>query len=325
MKAVVVTAFGGPENLKMIDMEIPAAGPKQVLLRVERTSVNFADIKARYGQKGAVPPFIPGLDAAGVVVETGAEVTRFRPGQRVIAFPKGGSYAEYAVADEALTFAVPDRLDLETAAACPTVSFLSHKLLADVARLEAGEKVVVHAAAGGVGTTLVQMAKLLGAGTVIGTVGDESKAETAYEAGADLVLCYGQGPFAAQVNERTRGRGADIICDSVAGPVADESLHCLAPYGRLVQFGSASGQDGTFRTRDLHASCRSVLGFSLGTTRAQRPQLLQATAEQVLPMLADGRLKMKIGRTFALADAPAAHAWVESRRSTGKVLLVPPS
>lgn len=321
MKAVAVTAFGGPEHMQLVDMEIPQVKPNQVLIRVEMTSVNFADIKSRYGKKGGQLPFVPGLDAAGTVERVGSEVTRFQPGQRVVAFPAGGSYAEYVVASEDLTFALPDNMDFDTAAACPVVSFTSYKLLADVARLAPGETVLIHAAAGGIGTTAIQLAKLLGAGKVIGTVGHENKAAIALEAGADHVICNDTEDFAAKVNELTDGAGADVILDSISGSVTERSMDCLAWYGRLVHFGNASGEVGTVKTIDLHASCRSVLGFSFGTTRSKRPHLLQDTAEKVFAYLADGSLHIKIGRRFDLEEAASAHAWVESRQSTGKVLL----
>ena len=321
MKAVVVTAYGGTENMSCKDIERPVPGPGQVLVKVAATSVNFADIKSRYGKKGGKLPFIPGLDAAGVVVQVGQDVKQFQVGQRVIAFPSNGSYAEYIVANENLTFAIPDSMDFLTAAAAPIVSFTSYKLLADVARLEQGETVLIHAAAGGIGTTAIQLAKLLGAGKVIGTVGNESKRQTALEAGADHVIVYEDARFAEEVNELTNGEGANVILDSIAGKVSEESIRCLAPYGRLVHFGNASGDVGTFKTVDLHASCRSVLGFSFGTTRSKRPHLLRDTAEKVLGYLTDGSLKIRIGRRFPLSEAALAHDWVESRQSTGKVLL----
>lgn len=322
MRAILVTEFGPPEVLKCTTVDIPSITSNQVLIRVEATSVNFADIKSRYGKKGSGKlPFIPGLDVAGVVEKVGSDVKRFTEGQRVIAFPKMGSYAEYVVADEILTFAIPDNVDFDTAAACPVVSFTAFKLLADVARLEPGETVLIHAAAGGVGTTAIQLAKILGAGCVIGTVGSTTKIATALDAGADHVICYEDVDFAEKVMELTNGRGADVILDSISGQVSEKSLECLAMYGRLVHFGNSSGHVGRFQTKDLHSSCRSVLGFSLGTTRKERPHLLHNAADHVLRYLAEGRLKMKIGKKFALEEAVEAHRWVESRNSTGKVLL----
>ncbi|MGG2065924.1 quinone oxidoreductase family protein [Bacillus sp. S14(2024)] len=322
MKAIVVTAFGGPEVMRYTDIAIPSINANQVLIRVVATSVNFADIKSRYGKKGTGNlPFIPGIDAAGIIEQVGSKVTNIKVGQRVIAFPLNGSYAEYVAADEELTFALPDEIDFETAAACPIVSFTSYKLLADVARLQQGETVLIHAAAGGVGTTAIQLAKILGAGKVIGMVGNEAKKKIALEAGADHVICYKEEDFVHKVNELTNGVGADVILDSISGTVSERSLQCLAFYGRLVHFGNASGDIGTFQTKDLHASCRSILGFSFGTTRKKHPHLLQHTAKQVFRHLSNGNLQIKVGKHFFLQDAGKAHEWVESRQSTGKVIL----
>jgi NADPH:quinone reductase len=323
MKAVVVTDFGGPEVLKYREVEKPSIASRQVLIRVAATAVNFADIKARHGQYHGTgqPPFVPGLDAAGTVEEVGAEVQHIKAGDRVIAFPKNGSYAEYVVADEDLTCVIPDNVDFDTAAACPTVSITSYKLIKDVARLVPGETVLIHAAAGGIGTTAIQLAQILGAGLVIGTVGNGNKIAAAKDAGADHVICYETEDFAEKVNELTDGQGADVILDSISGWVAEKSLDCLSFYGRLVNFGIAGGMAGKVKTTDLHSSCRSVLGFSLGTTRNKRPHLLQDAAKQVLTYLEDGRLQMKIGARFSLEDSAKAHQLVESRQSTGKVLL----
>ncbi|GMA60175.1 hypothetical protein GCM10025859_06150 [Alicyclobacillus fastidiosus] len=162
---------------------------------------------------------------------------------------------------------------------------------------------------------------MFGAGCVIGTAGSEAKVATALDAGADQVICYENADFVEKVMEVTDGRGADVILDSISGRVSEQSLECLAKYGRLVHFGNASGEVGHFRTVDLHSSCRSVLGFSLGTTRKERPQLLQHAADVVLKYLADGRLNIKIGKRYPLEQAMDAHHWVESRQSVGKVLL----
>lgn len=321
MKAIVVTHFGGPEHMKVIEMEPPKINSKQVLIRVKYTSVNYADIKSRYGKKRGTLPFIPGLDVAGIVESVGSEVTKLKAGQRVIAFPKNGSYAEYVVADEILTYSIPDSIDFQTAAACPIVSFLSFKLIEDIARLQKHETILIHAAAGGVGTTAIQIAKILGAGTVIGTVGSEQKKEIALEAGADHVICYENENFAQKVNELTNGEGVNIILDSIAGRVTEDGLNCLAPFGRLVMFGNSSGLAANISTNDLHSSCRSILGYSLGTTRNKRPELLQGVADKVFTYIQNGSLHIKIGRQFDLLEVSDAHIWIESRQSIGKVIL----
>jgi NADPH2:quinone reductase len=324
MKAVVVSKFGGPEVLEYRQVDKPIIGPNQVLIKVAATSVNFADIKARYGNKGGnQPPFIPGLDVAGTITEVGAGVQEFQLGQRVIAFPKNGSYAEYVAADSILTYALPNQIDFATAAACPLVSFTSYKLLADVGRINSGESVLIHAAAGGIGTTAIQLARILGAGKVIGTVSSEEKVNIALQAGADHVINTSRDDFVENVLEITQGQGVDVILDSIAGKVTEQGMKCLARFGRLVQFGNASGEIAVIPSTELHTSCRSVLGFSLGTTRIHRPQILREVAEKVFGYIENGSLDIIIGHKFPLEEARLAQELVENRVSQGKVLLIP--
>lgn len=322
MKAIVVTSFGGSEVMKYTDVDIPAISEDQVLIRVVATSVNFADIKSRYGKKGnKALPFILGIDAAGIVERVGSHVKNIYPGQRVIAFPQNGSYAEYVVANENLTFVLPDEVDFQTAAACPIVSFTSYNLLANVARLQQGESVLIHAAAGGIGTTAIQLAKLLGAGTVIGTVGSEAKKEIALDAGADYVIGHQDEDFVEKVNELTNGEGVDVILDSISGTVSERSLKCLAYYGRsfisVMQVVKLA-----ISKRKIYmqvAALYSVLALELHEKK--RPELLQETANEVFRYLRDGHLQIKATKSFPLQDAGKAHEWVESRKSTGKVIL----
>lgn len=225
MKAVVATQFGAPDVLTYTDIDQPQAGPGQVLIKVEAYSVNFSDIKTRRGSKGnGKVPYVPGIDAAGVITEVGENVHGLTVGQRVIAFPKGGAYAEYAVAPANLTFPISEKIDFLTAAAAPIASFTAYQLLADVARIQAGETVLVHAASGGVGTTAIQFAKLLGAGKVIGTVSRDEKAAVVLEAGADHVINRSAEDFAKKTLEYTNGIGVNIILDSIAAEVTEKSL-----------------------------------------------------------------------------------------------------
>ncbi|MCL6637494.1 MAG: quinone oxidoreductase [Alicyclobacillus sp.] len=325
MRAVVVTRLGGPEVLQCQEVPVPTPSADEVLIRVRALSVNYADIKAREGRYHGTgePPFIPGLDAMGVVEAVGAEVTGVQPGQRVVAFPGQGSYAEYIVAKAALTYPVPDTVDDATAAACPTVALTAYELLHRVARLQSGESVLVYAAAGGVGTTALQLAKLAGAGLVIGAVGSRAKEEVARRFGADKVVVYTEEPVADRVLAWTEGRGVDVILDSVAGPTFPANLQCLARFGRLAVFGNAGGPPGQVLTSDLHSSCRSVLGYSMGTTRRYWPDSLRTSALTVLNLLGEGKLQMHISAQFPLEAASEAHALVASRQSTGKVLLLP--
>ncbi|WP_042149612.1 zinc-binding dehydrogenase [Paucisalibacillus sp. EB02] len=320
MKAVIIEKFGGPEVLKYKEVAEPTLSSREVLIRVSKTSVNYADIKSRIGNKGNGNfPLILGLDLVGTIEKVGEGVDNLEIGQRVIAFPKNGSYAEYAVATEQLTFPIPDTISDEVAAASPIVSFLSYMLLKDIGRLIKGETVLVHSAAGGVGTTAIQMAKLLGAGMVIGTVGSSKKIDVALDAGADYVFTYHD--FLNNTLDLTNGVGVDVVLDSMSGKVSEGSMGCLAEYGRLVHFGNSSGEVGNFKTKELHASCRSVLGFSLGNTRKKRPYLLKEAADKVIPLLANGSLNMVIDAEYPLNKVAEAHRVIENREHTGKILI----
>ncbi|MGK7376689.1 quinone oxidoreductase family protein [Planococcus sp. 1R117A] len=328
MKAIVVKELGAPEVMQLKEVEEPKIAPNQVLIQVQAISVNFADIKARQGQyhgTASGTAFTPGLDCAGEIIEVGSEVTKFKPGQRVMAFPKEGSYAEYAAADEDLTYMVPDELDIETAAASLTVGITAYNVIRKMARLTPGETILIHAAAGGIGLTAIQLAKIFGAGTVIGTVGSDEKKEVAKNFGAGHVINYVTEDFAAEVKKLTGGKGADVILDTVAGENFEKSMKCLAPFGRIISFGhgNTGSVPGNITTADLHSSCRSVIGYSTGTYRKQRPEFLQEAAEKITEFLLEKKLEMAISKRFPLAEASKAHAHIESRKSIGKILLVP--
>jgi NADPH2:quinone reductase len=280
-------------------------GASEVRIRAVAASVNFADIKARQGlyHNGGKLPFVPGLDVAGIVDAMGSDVTGLHIGQRVIAFPQSGSYSEYTIADRNLVYALPEEVGWEEAAAVPTVFVTAHQLLTTVTRLMPGETVLVHAAAGGVGTAAVQLARYLGAGTVIGTVGSDIKLDIARQYGADHVFNYARESFAEAVLKATYGRGVDIILDSVGGDEFAENFRCLAPYGRIAVFGNASGRYGAVSGSELHGSCRAVLGYSMGTTRRLRPETLLPSVTAVLELVRDKTLKVLIGARFALEDA----------------------
>lgn len=324
MKAMGVFAYGGPEALTLIELEKPVPKDNQVLIRVEGVSVNFADIQTRKGSfhgSGAVFPIIPGLDAMGVVESFGRDVTGIKEGERVIAFPHTGTYAEYVVADGNLVFPIPDEINFEQAAACPLVSFASHMLLNKVARLQRGETLLIHAAAGGIGTTAIQIAKSMGAGLIIGMVGKESKIQQTLQAGADVALCEANDDFVAKVNELTNNKGADVILDSLGGTYTSRGMNCLANYGRMVAFGNASGSYAEIGTNLLHSSCRSVLGYSSVTTRKTRPEWFSETAEEVIRLMVTGKINMQVSHVLNLEEAAKAHELMESGAVTGKIVL----
>lgn len=319
MKAIVVEQNGPPETLRY--QEVPDPNPKagEVLVRTTLTGLNYADVQARRGgyEAGSPPPFIPGLDAVGVVEALGEDV---QVGQRVAAFTAGGSYAEKVTAKAVLTYPVPSELPDEAVSGL-TALVTAYNTLTWAGRLQNGEIVLVHAAAGGVGSLAVQIAKALGAGRVFATVGSSTKAEFVRNLGADEVLGY-EG-FAEKVLGLTQQQGADLILDSVAGEVFSRGMQCLAPFGRMVVYGHASGQAGTFETRPLHRQTKAVIGYSSGHYRRSRPELLRPTVEAVFELLKAGKIRLEIGARFKMEEAPKAHALMEHRQSMGKILLYP--
>lgn len=319
MRAVIQYEFGDSHVLQLANVETPKISEDEVLIKTAFTSVNFADIKSRRGNKGKANfPFTLGLDAAGTVVEAGKS-PGFDAGDRVIAFPIGGSYAEYVKAHKQLTFKIPESLSFEQAAAMPTVSILSYILLHEIGQVKKNDTIVVHSGAGGVGSMLVQLAKLAGVENVIATVGNLAKEGYVKRLGADCVCTY--DTFPEKVLQLTNGKGAHVIFDSVAGEVTTASLDCLALYGTLVQFGNSSGSAGHFKTSDVHSSCRNVKGFSLGTTRKHRPEVLAPAAGKVIDLFASGTLMLPIEKIFDLSEVEQAHDLIESRKYEGKVLL----
>lgn len=327
MKAIVVSEFGEPDVLAYEKVNIPTIGPEEVLIEVQATSVNFADIKARIGEFHGVEgsSFTPGLDCAGIVIAVGEKVTKVEKGQRVAAFPTGGSYAQYVKAHEALTYPIPDQLDIEVAAASLTVGVTAYNVIKKVARLTEGDTILIHAAAGGIGTTAIQLAKHFGASTIIGTVGSDEKKEITTTLGADYTINYRKKDFVKEVNRLTDGRGVDVILDTISGKNFEGSMNCLADFGRVVIFGHANDGSvpGTLQTDALHSSCRAVMGYSTGTCIKKRPEYLKDAAEAILHLLVEEKLVIHISKSYSLQDASKAHAHIESRNSVGKVVLLP--
>ncbi|MEI2354917.1 quinone oxidoreductase family protein [Mesobacillus zeae] len=319
MKAVIQNEFGDASVLTYTDVAFPKIGKNEVLIKVAYTSVNYADIKKRRGNKGKGNfPLMLGLDVAGTIEEVSPK-SNFSKGERVIAFPKDGAYAEYVVANEQLVFKIPDSLSFEQAASMPTVSILSYMVLYEIGQVQKPDTIVIHSAAGGVGSMLVQLAKLAGVQKIIGTVGNLDKENYVKTLGANVVCTY--DTFVEEVLKETNNFGANIIFDSVAGEVTGKSLECLALYGTLVQFGNSSGKAGTFKTSDVHSSCRNIKGFSLGTTRKHYPERLAPVAEKVLELFVAKKVTLPVARVFNLSDIALAHKLVESRNYEGKVLI----
>lgn len=323
MKGILVEKFGGPEVLEYRDLDDPQPKSDQVLICVHAVGVNFADVKARtnaYHVKRQLP-FIPGLDVAGTIEAVGPGVKNLTKGQRVVAFPQSGSYCELALAHEVLTFPIPDSITDETAATFPVVAGTSYTMLSRIARLLPGEGILLHSAAGGVGTTALQIARHLGARPIITSVGSDIKKSLLTELGVDAVINYRTENYVEKTLAMTDGKGVNVILNPLAGKILERDLDCLAPFGRLLCFGNASGQPASISSDKLQGSCRSMLGFSFGTLRHTRPQEVSGIMQAVITLLADGKFHMVMGRQFPLAKAADAHRHLESRASTGKILL----
>jgi NADPH:quinone reductase len=322
MFAIVVDAFGEADQLQWREVPDPVPWPGNVAVKVGLTSVNFADIQARrgVGGAGAQVPFTPGLDAMGTIVALGEGVTDRHVGQRVAVNPDGGSYAEIVVARSVLTYPMDDAISNE-AAASPTVLVTAYNLLTLAGRLQAGESVLVHSAAGGVGSVAVQMARELGAGSIFATVGSPQKVALVQGLGADIVIDTSSEDFAETIKAQTGGAGVDVILDAVGGPTLERGLPVLAEFGRYAIYGQSSGMTASTRVDGLHRGNRAVIGYSSGHYRRKRPAALLPAATAAYELVRHGRISILEGARYALCDAAAAHRFVESRASTGRVFL----
>ena len=322
MRAVRVHETGGPEVLSLESIDDPVPGPGEVLVRVEATGVNFIEIYQRKGIYKTPLPMTPGEEGAGTVAAVGPGVADVRVGDRVVSYNLRGSYADLALADANRLVAIPDDVSTHDAAAVMLQGMTAHYLVTSVHALQPGETCLVHAAAGGVGLLLCQMAKRRNA-IVIGTVSSEEKAARARAAGADEVIIYTRQDFAAEVARITGGKLVQVVYDSVGATTFEKSLECLAPRGMMALFGQSSGVVPPFDP--LLLLRRGSLFFTrptLGHYAATRDELVWRASE-VLGWVRDRSLKVNIDREVPLAHAGEAHRALEGRRTTGKVLLVP--
>lgn len=322
MKAIQISKNGGPEVLVPTEVTQPLPGPDEALIAIEAAGVNFIDVYFREGRYPASLPFIPGQEAAGTVAAVGDGVNTVKVGDRVAWCGISGTYSEFAVAPVSRLVAVPDGLSLKDAAAAMLQGMTAHYLSHSTYPIKKGDEVLIQAGAGGTGLLLTQMAKMLGA-RVFTTVSDDEKAELSRGAGADEVLIYTKSDFAAEVKRLTGGAGLDVVYDSVGQSTFEQSLTCLRRRGTLALFGGSSGAVPPFDLIRL-----STMG-SLFVTRptlkdyiASREEL-EVRAADIFGWLADGRLKLRAEHTWPLAEAAEAHRALESRKTTGKVLLLP--
>ena len=320
MKTVQVKQPGGPEAIELVEVAKPTAGPKQALVRVVASGVNFIDVYFRMGLYKADLPITLGSEAAGIVEAVGPDVTEVAPGDRVAYAMARGSYAEYAAVPAAMLVKIPDGLDFETAAAAMLQGMTAHYLTHSTYPLKSGDTCLVHAAAGGAGGLTVQMAKMIGA-RVFGTVSTDEKASIAREHGVDEVILYTQQEFDVEARRLTGGKGVDVVYDSVGKTTFDKSLNSLRPRGTLALFGQSSGPVPPFDANILNGKGSLYLTRpSLGHYVLTRDELLWRAGD-VLNWVASGRLKLRIDRIYPLSEAASAHRDLEGRKTAGKLLL----
>jgi NADPH:quinone reductase len=316
MRAIQIQEFGGPEVLQLTEVPDPVAGSGTVVVTVEAAGVNYADTHQAENTylAPATLPLVPGAEVVG----------RTDDGRRVVALLASGGYAERALAAEPMCFDLPDDVDDTTALSLVLQGLTAWHLLRTSARLSTGESVVVHAAAGGVGTIAVQLAKAWGAGRVIATASSTAKRELATELGADVTVDAGATDLKAALREANGGRPVDVVLEMTGGPVFDASLAALAPFGRLVTYGMASRQAPTpVHAGALMQRSRAVVGFWLAHCLADPARLLHEPMRELLDLTRSGRIRAVDGGSYPLADAARAHEDLRARRTVGKLRLLP--
>ena len=322
VKAINIHEFGGPEALHYEDVQLPKPAAGQARVKIAAAGVNFIDIYHRTGQYPCQLPITLGVEGAGVVDSIGSGVSEVKPGDRVAYTMQQGSYADYAVVPAWKLVPIPNDLDTQLATAGLVQGMTAHYLSHDTYQLQPRDRALIHAAAGGVGLLLVQLAKRRGA-RVIGTVSTEEKARLAREAGADQVILYTQTDFEAEVSRLTDGKGVTVVYDSVGKTTFDKSLNCLRPRGFLVLYGQSSGAVPPIDPQVLNSKGSLFLTRpSLGHYAADRAELLNRTGD-LFKWMVSGELSVRIDKRFPLNEAAEVHRYMEDRKTKGKVLLIP--
>jgi NADPH2:quinone reductase len=322
MKAIRVESYGGPERLVYTDVEKSEPNAGEALVKLEAIGVNYIDVYHRTGLYPMPLPFTPGSEAAGTVEAVGDDVSEIHVGDRVAYAMSPGAYAEYSLVQTSKLVKLPDGIDTESAAAAMLQGMTAHYLATSTYPLKSGDAALVHAAAGGVGLLLIQIAKRRGA-RVFGTVSTEEKAALAREAGADEIIIYTEQDFQEEIKRATDGAGVQVVYDSVGQTTFMKSLDSLAPRGMLALFGQSSGSVPPFdaallaQKGSLYLTRPSLAHYTL-----TREELLWRAGE-VLSWIAAGELKLRVGHKFSLSEAAEAHRQLEGRKTTGKVLLLP--
>jgi NADPH:quinone reductase len=321
VRAIRISEFGGPEVLELADLPIPEPAEGQVRVKVSRAGVNFADTHTRENSYLAKQelPLVPGGEVAGTIDGAAGDL---QDGQRVVALVPNGGYAEYALAPAAGTFPIPEDLDESAALALTLQGLSAWHLYRTAAQLREGETVVVHAAAGGVGSLAVQLAKPFGAGRIIATASSEEKRRLALDLGADAAIDVNADDLAGALREANGGHRVDVVLEMAGGRVFDQSLDALAPFGRLVTYGLASREQSEVSNARLLRTSRAVVGFWLAHC-FRRPEMIGPPLRDLFERAASGSLKPVEGGTYPLSEARRVHEDLQARRTTGKLLLDP--
>ena len=321
MKAIQVSQTGGPEALQLVDLPVPQPRANEAVVNISASGVNFIDIYQREGRYKVSLPFVLGQEGAGTVTAIGSEVKSLKIGDRVAWTGVLGSYAEYAAVPADRLVPIPEGISDQQAAGAMLQGMTAHYLTHDTYPLKRGEAALIHAAAGGVGLLLVQMAHNIGA-RVIGTVSTEDKARLARDAGADEIIFYTKQDFETETKRLTNGKGVDVVYDGVGKTTFEKGLNVLRPRGYMVLFGGSSGPVPPFDLAQLSVKgslfvTRPTLGHYIATTEE-----LRTRSKAVFTLITAGKLKLRIERTYKLADAAQAHRDLEGRKTTGKLLLL---
>jgi NADPH:quinone reductase len=322
VKAIQFKEVGGPDVMQLVEVPKPEVRPGMIRMRVHAAGINFADTFFREGNYLIKPklPDTPGLEAAGVVDAVGDGVTGLKPGMRVAAIGQR-TYAEYALFYANQVIPLPDFVSFEEGAAFPIQTLTAWFMIHTCHHLTPGQTVLVHSAAGGVGIVAIQIAKAAGA-RVIGTVSNDNKIAIAKQYGADEVINYETHDFAEEAKRLTGGKGIDLNLDAVGKPTFDKGIACAAPFGHVILYGRAGGPPDKLDVFRLFEKSIKVSGFVLYTASAN-PDLMREGIKQCFALMQAGKLKMLVGKSFPLAEAPAAHRFISSRGSVGKLVLIP--
>lgn len=335
MEAIRITRFGGPEVLVLEDVSIPTPGPGQVLINVESVAVNFADVKRRRNDPYPFPtmlPFIPGSEVAGTIESLGPGVDGPVPGTPVFALSGddgSNGYAQFALANASQVIPIPPGLSADVASGLVVAGSAAMLILKESARLAGGDIVLVQGAAGGVGSYAVQIAKILGASTVIGAASTAAKRDRVLALGADFAIDYTQSDWTDHVRDITGGRGVDIVLEMAGGAVFAQSLSCLAPFGRAVVYGSSSGDPLQFSEKTVlslfynPSPNQSLVSFNLGLWFGLRMEHAVDALQTLIGLVLAGQVKPQIGHVLPLREAAQAHWLLQERHSTGKIILKP--